>query len=155
MRRWNLRAALIIAVGLGIAPALTVSTAQAATGFGLDGSDPAATGCATGSYPIGGRDLHAGNGQLVAHLEVRYSPKCGTNWVRMYNYTSVGASLKSIQRKSSPSYWETEYDPVSGWSYSMQVYAPGSTCVFVGGALVGKPGSGVGIIAQTPELKFC
>lgn len=152
--RVRLAAAMVVT-----AMALTTAAMQpadaAATGYRLDRTDPAQTGCATGAYSFGGRNLYSSNGTRVAYMEVRYSPKCLTNWVRVYNYTYIGDTLKSIQRKQKPSVWVTTPDTTHGWTYSMQVYAPGSTCVYVGVALLGKPGSGVGIISQTPELKFC
>ena len=90
-------------------------------------------------------------GKVIGTLEVRYSPRCGTNWVRLNNTITGTDALKSIQRKSSPPIWVTEHDWVTGWSYSMQVYAPGATCVYVGGAILSK----VKTYGQTPEIKVC
>lgn len=127
------------------------------SGYGYDGTNPATTGCANSSYAIWSTPIKTSNGQQVGTLEVRYSTACGTNWVRMQNNSPAPlVSVKSIERRTSPRFWETESDyPSQGWTYSMQVYAPGSTCVYVGGALVGAPGSGLGVVASIPEKKLC
>ncbi|MGV9718770.1 DUF2690 domain-containing protein [Rhodococcus pyridinivorans] len=84
--------------------------------------DPAATGCSANASNIWKRNIN------FVDIEVRYSPKCGTNWIRV-----TGAQ----NRQAVASVWS----PKSGWQSSMSygkapsqfwtpmVYAPGSTCI--------------------------
>jgi hypothetical protein len=158
MRRRLRSLSAILAVAVLILSLIGPDSASAASGYQLDGTNPmtAAGGyCANGSYAFWSKNLYAGNGQLVMYVEVRYSPACGTNWVRTYDYTTVGASLKKIQRKASPAFSHAEYDTPSGWSYSMQVYAPGTTCIYIGASLLGEGGTGLGTIAYLGETKLC
>ncbi|MCP2303244.1 hypothetical protein LV79_002949 [Actinokineospora globicatena] len=101
-------------------------------------------------------------------MELRYSPTCGTNWVRANILVNDGANTvtKGIRRMSSQpdgnggwlGYFEQyEPDPAVGSSYGMQVYAPGTTCVDVS-AVVRAPSGAV--IASTnrpdnPWFTFC
>jgi len=133
--------ALALALGASIAVA---APASALSGTQYDGTDPAATGCATGSIVIYSADAWEGVYNTVeGTVEVRYSPSCGTNWVRVYNANaSDGVTHKWIERQaqgSLPYFSETETDYGTGWAYSMQVYAPGSTCISVGGSIVTGP----------------
>ncbi len=124
---------------------LTVGAAPAhAAGYGYDGTNPttAAGGyCVNGSYAIASYPItNYSGGATVGTLEVRYSPACGTNWVRINNTLSGYEAVKHITRTASPYFHEEERDWATGWSYSMQVYAPGSTCVIVEGYLVNSSG---------------
>jgi hypothetical protein len=125
----------LLVTGAGIAPAYATS------GTGYDGTDPASTGCANGSTLIYSQDLHInGNGAKVGVMEVRYSPTCGTNWVRVQNLgTTDAVSKKYILREaqgSLPRFEQGIPDTYVGWSYGNQVYAPGATCIWVQGGLV-------------------
>ncbi|MEO8095646.1 MAG: DUF2690 domain-containing protein [Pseudolysinimonas sp.] len=129
-------AATVVVLGLGASPA------QATNGYGYDGTNPATTGCATGSYAIGSWPIKVnGTGATVGTMEVRYSPRCGTNWVRVNNTLAGYQALKYISR-ASPWAEQGEIDAATGWSYGMQYYAPGSTCVDVSGQIF-RPSGGV------------
>lgn len=118
--------------------------ASATSGTGFDNTNPAAGPdyCATGSVPIKTVNLYAnGVGPLVGYMEVRYSSKCGTNWVRVYNIgTSDARSKTYIQRPAQGSLPASV--PISsddsypgGWAYGYQLYAGGATCIYVQGGL--------------------
>jgi hypothetical protein len=124
--------ALAVAAALVAAP----TSAQATSGTGYDGTDPASTGCVNSGQKIFTRDLQDYDGLYAGTFEVWYSSACGTNWVRAYQPYNGGTSYKTITRNAQaglPSFTETETDPGAGWSYSMQVYAPGNTSIMVGG----------------------
>jgi len=127
--------ALVVLVGAGAGPA------SATSGTGYDGTSPATTGCATGSYVIYSRNLYiGGSGAYVGAMEVRYSPACGTNWVRVYNQsTTDGVSQKYVERRAGnglPYAQSGVNDAGLGWSYGNQIYASGSTCIWVQGGIV-------------------
>jgi len=118
--------------------------ASATSGTGFDNTNPAAGPdyCATGSVPIKTVNLYAnGVGPLVGYMEVRYSSKCGTNWVRVYNINTPDARSQTyIQRPaqgSLPASVPITSDNVfpGGWAYGYQLYAAGSTCINVQGRL--------------------
>ena len=132
---------LAVSAGVVLSVVLSAAPAQAA-GYGYDGTDPASTGCATGSTAIASFPIKVnGTGSTVATLEVRYSSACGTNWVRINNTVSGMFVNKWIQRTSSPVYTQEDTDTNVGWSYGMQVYAPGSTCIQVDGVLIYNDGN--------------
>lgn len=138
-RRLSAVASALILTSVALA-----TPAQAATGTGLDGTDPAVTGCATGSYPIWSTNLYAsGFGTYQGYMEVRYSPRCGTNWIRVYNaYAQDGKVWKAISRPAQgtlPSYSQYEVDWGTGWSWGMQVYAPGATHITVQAGITTDP----------------
>lgn len=124
-------------VGAGTSPAFATS------GTGYDGTDPASTGCATGSVDIKDVNLYiGGTSTLVGYMQVRYSPSCGTNWVRVYNIgTSDAVSKTFVQRPAQGSLPDS--GPIGsadaypgGWAYGPQVYATGSTCIYAQAGLV-------------------
>lgn len=107
---------------------LTVSPASAATGTDYDGTNPATTGCSADGVTIASRTVTSGT--QSAYLEIRYSPTCQTNWIRV---TTDGSnqSAKAIGRDASGtlSAYTTPSQIDNGNSFSTQVYAPGTTCV--------------------------
>ncbi|WP_181282091.1 DUF2690 domain-containing protein [Arthrobacter woluwensis] len=94
------------------------------------GQDPQASGCAASASTIYSQALTGGG-----RLEVRYSPVCETNWVRVTGqgaYYIIG-SIRSLHG-ALPGEGVVGYHGYSGQSYwSPMVYAPGSTCVFIEG----------------------
>lgn len=136
-----------ITIGAALVALLVGSTAvpaSATSGTGFDNTDPAGGPdyCASGSYPIKTYNLYAnGSGPLVGYMEVRYSPSCQTNWVRVYNSGTSDALSKTYIRRyaqgslpDSGAITSSDLYP-GGWAYGYQVYAPGSTCVQVQGGL--------------------
>lgn len=157
MRRQLRAFSAILFAAVVMLSSVGLDSASAATGYGLDGTNPATAAggyCANGSYAIWSKNLYSSSGQLVMYAEVRYSPSCGTNWVRTFNYTNIGTSAKSIQRWASPNFYHNERDAGYGWSHSMQVYAPGTTCVVIQVSLINYNSVG-GVIAATPQVQLC
>lgn len=83
-----LRARGRIAAGVGATlmvlavAALPPATAQAVTCYGdyCSGQDPRASGCAADGYTVASKNIRA------ARLELRWSPRCKTNWARYIQY---------------------------------------------------------------------
>lgn len=113
---------------LGVFAAVLGMVGTAHAGPQHHGTNPASTGCATGSYAIASHPVRDGAGAVVTNVEVRYSPSCGTNWVRLYNPVAGTTAHKAI-RVAGGAWLPDEADYGQVWSYSMQVYAPGSTCI--------------------------
>lgn len=158
MRRQFRAFSVIFFAAVMLFSSLGLDNAAAQSGYALDGTNPGTAAgryCANGSYAIWSTNIYAyKTGQLAMYVEVRYSPSCGTNWVRTHNYISAGTSAKTIQRKAAPSFYENELDTGYGWSHSMQVYAPGATCVTVQVSLINYNSVG-GVIANTPTVTLC
>lgn len=66
------------AVCLTLWIAATAPAAAACTGNGCDGKDPNAEGCAADAYTVDVKILP----NQQKWVELRYSPRCGTNWAR-------------------------------------------------------------------------
>lgn len=124
-RRFILRAAVASALALALAGA---SAAPAYAGPQHQGTDPAATGCNVNASQIATRAVQDELGHTVATVQVFYSNSCQTNWIRVTGNPAGGTATKDI-RAAGGSWLPTESDYGTGSSYSMQVYAPGSTCV--------------------------
>ncbi|WP_371811184.1 DUF2690 domain-containing protein [Aeromicrobium sp. CFBP 8757] len=115
------RAAGAFAVAAALVAALT--SAQATSGTDYDGTDPASTGCVNSGRVIFARDLYDPSDTYGGTVQILYSSACGTNWVRTYEpYNSITRNAQG----GLPQFTENEQDPGQGWTYSMQVYAPGS-----------------------------
>jgi hypothetical protein len=133
------------------AAALMVSTptparADSASGGSnyYDGKNPATTKDPTGVYcnvnasqiatrPI----LDRYTGQQVAAIQIFYSWSCQSNWIRVTANPYGGNTTKNIF--SSLGGWNSERDLGYGSSYSMMVYAPGTTRIH-GDVTLWEPG---------------
>lgn len=118
----------------------STSSAQATSGTGFDGTNPAYY-CAASSFPIYSRNVYSGQGEYIGAVEVRYSSACGTNWVRAYGVPGMEHTDKRITRPAQAGFayfsqLERDY-PGVGWTYGMQVYAPGNTHITVSVLFVG------------------
>lgn len=111
-----------------IALALTAGAGAAGAGPQHHGTDPAATGCNRNASLIATRSIQTELGQIVGHVDVFYSHSCQTNWIRVRENRAGGATVKDIRADGRPAL-PSEIDYGTGSSYSMQVYAPGSTCI--------------------------
>ncbi|TSD93045.1 DUF2690 domain-containing protein [Skermania sp. ID1734] len=135
-----------IAAGLAAAAgaaALTLTGTGAAQAY--PSGDPLSSGCANGSTQTISRAVVGG-----ATIEVRYSPTCGTNWVRVSN---VGgrASEAGINSPYSGWQWSRSYAQSPNSYWTNQVYAPGNTCILWQARVV-PPG---GITAQSGSARVC
>ena len=119
----------ILAAGMLVFPLITPApSAYAVTcsGSGCNGKDPIYTGCNQNSYLAKRYIIPDQNGLAMwqTFADIYYSRSCGTNWVRVTQNPFGGITYKAIWTSS---YFEEEVDYGYGSSYSMQVYAPGST----------------------------
>jgi len=99
----------------------------------ISGSDPAATGCSSGAYTIASRAILDNSGHNYGTMEVRWSPSCQTNWVRvtpapgltgqMSKYIFRGKSYLSSGGALMP-FSNTTIDTATVQSYGMQAYVP-------------------------------
>ena len=121
-------AATAAVVALGTTPAMAEGSSAGNNQY--DGADPAATGCNQNASLIGTRPVTTrDSGQQVATVEIYYSWSCETNWIRVDGNPYGGNTTKNIF--SSLGGYSSEADEGSGSSYSMMVYAPGSTAIDV------------------------
>jgi hypothetical protein len=118
----------VFLVMVGAAPAF-------ASGYGYDGTNPVSTGCSASGTAIADYPIYRISDHVrVGTTRVMYSTACGTNWVAVDNWISGATAIKYIDR-ASPWFQQGELDTVTGWSFGMQAYAPGSTCITVQGSL--------------------
>ncbi len=100
--------------------------------------DSAGTPCNVNASQIATRPiLDRNTGQQVASIQIFYSWSCGANWIRVTNNPYGGNTTKNIF--SSLGGWNSEVDPGYGSSYSMMVYAPGTTQIH-GDVTLWEPG---------------
>ncbi|WP_157978295.1 MULTISPECIES: DUF2690 domain-containing protein [Nocardia] len=84
--------------------------------------------CNQNGYLAATRPIETELGQVVTYVDVYYSNSCQTNWIRVRENPAGGATIKTIWADGQPGPF-TEQDNGSDSSYSMQVYAPGTTCI--------------------------
>lgn len=92
-------------------------------------TDPYRTGCTSGAFVIGSRSVPGGT------IRVFSSPRCGTNWVEYQGINQWTSKTTSSYSHGTPGIPEMDVAP---WSYSMQVYAPGTTSIGVQVKVQGK-----------------
>lgn len=109
-------ASIAVAAMIMSATALVgAAPANALSGPGYNNTLPYESGCGQGAYVISSKAILGGTVSMV------YSPSCQTNWLEWYGPVRF-TSKKMVQPASTSS----ENDTAS-WSYSRQVYAPGTT----------------------------
>jgi hypothetical protein len=122
---------LALALTLGLAfPAS--SSAATCSGASCNGKDPSTTGCTANAYMVGQYPVRrTSDGAVIAgvYMQLYYSNTCGTNWMRINKNPYCGNVYKYIAVAVQGGTVETENDKTCGASYTMQVYAPGSTPV--------------------------
>lgn len=124
-------AVAVATTAYAVSTVLAGPPAGATTGTGYDGQSPVSTGCATGASPIWSGSVVGSRGAL-GEVQVMYSPRCGTNWVRSRSSIGTVWQNKEVIRNLQPGhsfFRERENDYASGWTYSMMVHAPGSTSI--------------------------
>ncbi|MDI5941065.1 MULTISPECIES: DUF2690 domain-containing protein [unclassified Micromonospora] len=129
----RIAAVLVTATALLLSAATAAHAGSASGGSNYyDGKNPATTKDSSGVYcnvnasqiatrPITDRST----GQQVATLQIFYSWSCQSNWIRVTGNPYGGNTTKNIF--SSLGGWNSESDSGYGSSYSMMVYAPGTT----------------------------
>ncbi|MFD5872227.1 DUF2690 domain-containing protein [Streptomyces sp. NPDC060322] len=147
---------------------LTATQVAAAPYDPYTGTNPYTTGCDVGAVTIGTRQIRSPQA-VYGTMEVRYSPTCQTNWVRAVMTVSNTSTTitKGIQRMSSQPdgqggwlgyYQNYDYDPGTGSSFGMQVFAPGSTCISAMAVLRDSSGQAIastGTNATNAWVVFC
>jgi hypothetical protein len=89
--------AVLILAGQGAAsPAAAATCATAPSRANCDGQDPMVTGCADDAVTIHRATTYLRNaaGTPLARVELRWSPRCQTNWVRA---TALNSSTRDMQ----------------------------------------------------------
>jgi hypothetical protein len=93
-------AILLVTLLLGVfilsaaTPALAVCS-----GTDCNGKDPQATGCSSGAYNVSSQTYNGPNGSSYL-VELRWSPTCQTNWVRLTNKSSGYRYMKAYMLQS-------------------------------------------------------
>lgn len=99
--------------------------AQALSGYGLDNTDPRATGCwDSRAYPTGKANIYDKYGDYLGYVDNWYSPDCGTNWSE--TFTSGGSATITVWTCRS-SYCTDKFTAYTTSAWSNQVYAPTTT----------------------------
>ncbi|MBU2698818.1 hypothetical protein [Pimelobacter sp. 30-1] len=108
---------LVTAV-LAVGALLAAPQPAHAAGSSYNNTLPYETGCGSGAYVITSKALPGGTASMV------YSPRCGTNWMEWYGDARWTHKGMGFSRTSG---WTTNEADKASWSYSRQIYAPGST----------------------------
>lgn len=133
LRRSATALAAAVAIIAAAAPALAANGQYDDSNGGgsnyYDNKDPASTGCNQNASLIGTRPVtDLANGSTVATIQIYYSRSCQTNWIRVTGNPYGGPTAKNVF--SSLGGWNSEVDDHgNASSYSMMVYAPGTTSI--------------------------
>ena len=125
------RVAAVLMAALVLTASMVTSAQAEGTSGGshyYDGKDPRTDNCngSGNASQIAARPvLERDTGRQVATLQIFYSSRCGTNWIRVTANPYGGNATKYIA--SSLGGWNSEWDPGYGSSFTMMVYAPGNT----------------------------
>ena len=160
MRFKRVLAALVAAFALAgasltTAPNFAVAASTGCYGDWCSGQDSAVTGCANDGRTVASNDLYEQRGSFngdiywtyVGKVELRWSPKCKTNWARFTGVDSSGINtLKVVQdtgytkSKSTVPLWGGWTKPGVYWS--PMIYSPVHHCqATVDGGLTGRRGT--------------
>lgn len=94
-----------------------------------DATDPAVR-CAADAKTIRTVPMRPpGGGAIVTYAEIRYSPMCGTNWLRINNPFRDGSHTVQMSLRRVGNAGNMWYPNRQGLLWTDNVYAPGSTCV--------------------------
>lgn len=118
-----------------------------------EGADPLAAGCSNDAYTVSSWGLFDIDGRNLGRVELRYSPKCGTNWARGVLYDSVNYFMGLAVRLDNGTQGKG-YDGGYSTFWSGMVYAPGAACVTLSawGGNANPP-----VVTQTrfPDKRIC
>lgn len=115
-------ATLVLACGL-----LLTSPGTASAAPHHHGTLPYPTGCGRNAVVISRQNMAGGTASVV------YSRTCGTNWIEWY-----GPAIYTYKTLHAGGRWAGYEEDYTGWAYSKQAYAPGSTPI-AGGITVSSP----------------
>lgn len=126
-----------LAIVTAVSAAMVLGTAPAGASKWDDGTDPVASGCAADAVTVAAYPMTSDEGAYITDLQVRYSPKCETNWVRVNNpYGSGQATVMASIRKNTEQGRFYNYSTATGDSWTIQLWAPGHTCILVLAAII-------------------
>lgn len=94
-RKWlraSVLAPLVIATGVVLAPN-AAAEAPSCRGSSCDGRNPADTNCLDDAKTIYRWDATTQAGENLGNLELRYSPKCHSNWARFTRWNGISSQL--------------------------------------------------------------
>jgi hypothetical protein len=120
--RRNRMAAAIIGLALACSTIAVANPALAVTcsGRGCDNRDPAQTGCSSGSTVADAVNTRQGR------MELRWSPACRTNWVRITGFTGDTQRIDiNVWQRSTGITVRYLADPSPGTHWGNMVYSPG------------------------------
>ena len=108
------------AFATGIEPTVVSTQAQNAAAADYDGKDPETTGCANGATTAATQRTTWGT------FELRWSPRCKTNWIRVSNFAGGRDQITfEVWRESPFKSVVTDVPATPGLHWSDMVYAPG------------------------------
>lgn len=111
--------------------------------------------CLQGTFDAGQKTIANSQGAAIATVTIRYSARCETNWVSVENTVKGAEVVKRIERANvvgwlpitvANHHAEEETDAGAGSSYSMQLWAPGDTCVTVSARIRSAEGKTLGSV---------
>lgn len=141
--------AAVAAFGLVVGSALPASAAQSHNGL-----DPLASGCANGASTIATFAMkNPTSGSTIALAEVRYSPACQTNWVRVTNPYPSGTVTLTMVITAQNGNNTGAVTTANGQHWSPMVYAPGSTCIMMSARMTQQQGAYV--VAESGIKTVC
>lgn len=109
-------------LAVGVLSLLGVSSGVASAGPEHHNGDPLGTGCANSLT----KTIKTASVGSITY-EIRYSPTCGTNWVRI---PKLHGTVYMLIRSDWGGQAQGGYQTGSGGSHwTPQVYAPGATCI--------------------------
>jgi hypothetical protein len=119
--------ALLTGSTFAVAPAASAASTH-------EGTDPVTTGCVSGAYVVSSWNvINTKYNQVQGRVELVYSPKCSTNWINLYGYTAGNDYAASIWHGIPPVGGGKRVSVAGvGSQHSLQIYAPGSSCVGIG-----------------------
>jgi len=125
-RLFGMIAALVCAFGV-----VTGTAGTAIAGPADHNQDPVARGCASDAYTIAWRNVGG------ATLQLRYSPRCATNWLRVENYSGYYYFFVKSDARPNEVVDGSGYAGVPGTHWGRMAYAPGATCIYIMASLNG------------------
>lgn len=119
-----------------------------------DGRDPISTGCISGSYVITNIPIiNQKYNEYQGTIQLMHSPNCGTNWINLIGNVAGNSYGANISKYTVAGGGYNTYVYNVGSSSSRMVYAPGTTCVYIGYSITDNA-SGV-VESNVYGLTFC
>ncbi|WP_425862224.1 DUF2690 domain-containing protein [Arthrobacter sp. TWP1-1] len=129
---WKRKAVAALVLAGGMMLTQTVGAQAAPAQHPLNGTDPTETGCNVGAYVVKSWDmLNPVYNEVQGKAQLVYSPKCGTNWVNVYGFTTGYTYTVFMHAKAEGSWFFDTTVDAGDSAATLQTYAPGSTCVEV------------------------